>query len=110
MSLPDKLMENWQESPSDLFKDISPKSFDSALDDGTIIQLKLQIHDQLENEIFFPTVKLAKDDDLAKTIEQLTVFRENLSIPGTDFKLFLVCKYMFRKLFIGGQRRFFNCH
>ena len=84
MSLPDKLTENWQESPSDLFKDISPKSFDNSLDDGTIIQLKLQIHDQLENEIFFPTVKLAKDDEPEKTIEQLTVFRENLSIPGTD--------------------------
>jgi len=86
MSLPDKLTENWQESPSDLFKDISPKSFDSALDDGTIIQLKLQIHDQLENEIFFPTVKLAKDDEPEKTIEQLTVFRENLSIPD-DYSL-----------------------
>jgi len=105
MSLPDKLTENWQESPSDLFKDISPKSFDSALDDGTIIQLKLQIHDQLENEIFFPTVKLAKDDDLAKTIEQLTVFRENLSIPenyslvdnddfstATERKIYIGCR------------------
>lgn len=88
MSLPDKLTENWQESPTDLFKDISPKSFDNTLDDGTIIQLKLQIHDQLENEIFFPTVKLAKDDEPEKTIEQLTVFRENLSIPGTVNRIF----------------------
>ena len=100
MSLPDKLTENWQESPSDLFKDISPKSFDNALDDGTIIQLKLQIHDQLENEIFFPTVKLAKDDEPEKTIEQLTVFRENLSIPGTFrrfcLEMFQDCKYWFR--------------
>ena len=83
MSLPDKLTENWQESPSDLFTDLNPKSFNNTLDDGTIIQLKLQIHDQLENEIFFPTVKLAKDNQPDATIEQLTIFRENLSIPGS---------------------------
>jgi len=81
MSLPDKLTENWQESPSDLFTDLNPKSFNNTLEDGTIIQLKLQIHDQLENEIFFPTVKLAKDNQPDATIEQLTIFRENLSIP-----------------------------
>ena len=85
MSLPDTLTENWQESPSDLFQnDLNPKQFNNALDDGTIIQLKLQIHDQLENEIFFPTVKLSNNDQPDKTIEKLTVFRENVSIPGTS--------------------------
>ena len=91
MSLPEKLTENWQETPSDLFETaLDPKSFQSGglLDDGTIIKLKVQIQDQLENEIFFPMVKLAKDDQSGEMIEQITIFRENLTIPGTIVDVF----------------------
>ena len=81
---PSLITENWQDNIPGLFPTLEPAIVNgSNFNDGSIIRIRLQILDQLESEIFFPVIEIKDANNQVKN--NVTIFREQLNIPGTLF-------------------------
>ena len=61
--------------------DTSAAQLDKMTKAASYVQARLTVLDQLDNEIYFPVVKM-KNSDTGEIKEKVAAFRESIEIPG----------------------------
>lgn len=76
--------DNWTENVPNLFNDLNsvkPGKLNRSTTAGQFVSARLVVKDQIDDEIYFPTIKL-KNDVNGEIDEKVAAFRESVNIPG----------------------------
>ena len=80
--------DNWTENVPNLFNDLNlvkPGKLNRSTSAGQFVSARLVVKDQIDDEIYFPTIKL-KNDLNGEIDEKVAAFRESVNIPGSKQK------------------------
>ena len=78
--------DNWTENVPNLFNDlnsIQPAKLTRSTSAGQFVSARLVVRDQIDDEIYFPTIKL-KNEINGDVEEKVAAFRESVNIPGLN--------------------------